>query len=309
MQGNFAHNLISPAAADRLISAHDGDLALLYIFMQRTGSRDLERAAVELCRTMREIEAAYEKLMRMGLVEEGQSCSVAERAANPPKLQPADELPEYRTEDIIRRSNEDGAFSAVLSEAQNVLGHKLSTPDMKKLFGIYDYLALPPEVIMELLHYCMSNSLGENGLGRLPSMRYIEKEAYAWANREILSLEQAEEYISRTKQRREESAKVAEALGIRGRQLSPTEKKYIGAWLDMGFGLEAILLAFDRTVTNTGGLKWSYMNKILSNWKEKGLYDVAAIEEKDSRRSPAAVRAGQEQAIDKDRLRAALDEI
>ena len=308
MQGNFTDKLISPAAADRLIAAHDGDLALLYIFMQRTGSRDLERAAVELCRTMREIEAAYEKLMRMGLVEEGQSCSVAERAFNPPVLQPAEELPEYRTEDIIRRSNEDGAFSAVLQEAQNVLGHKLSTPDMKKLFGIYDYLALPPEVIMELLHHCMYSSRGEDGMGRLPSMRYIEKEAYAWANREIMTLEQAEEYISRTKQRREESMKLAEALGIRGRQLSPTEKKYISAWLDMGFELDVVLLAFDRTVTNTGGLKWGYMNKILSNWKEKGLRTVAEIEEKDSRRQPVKA-AGGDKPIDPNKLRDKLKEI
>lgn len=294
MQGKFADNLISPAAADRLIAAHDGDLALLHIFMQRSGSRDLERAAVELCRTMREIEAAYEKLMRMGLVEEGENCLLAGRTAPAPKPAPEDELPEYRTEDIILRCSQDGAFSAVLKEAETVLGHKLSTPDMKKLFGIYDYLALPPEVIMELLHYCMF--ISEN---RLPSMRYIEKEAYSWANREILTLEQAEEYISRSKQRREDTMKMAQALGIRGRQLSPTEKKYISAWLDMGFVQDVILLAFDRTVTNTGGLKWSYMNKILSNWKEKGLYSVEEIEEKDGRR-PAALRPGQEKPVDAD---------
>ena len=294
MQGKFADNLISPAAADRLIAAHDGDLALLHIFMQRSGSRDLERAAVELCRTMREIEAAYEKLMRMGLVEEGENCLLAGRTAPAPKPAPEDELPEYRTEDIILRCSQDGAFSAVLKEAETVLGHKLSTPDMKKLFGIYDYLALPPEVIMELLHYCMF--ISEN---RLPSIRYIEKEAYSWANREILTLEQAEEYISRSKQRREDTMKMAQALGIRGRQLSPTEKKYISAWLDMGFVQDVILLAFDRTVTNTGGLKWSYMNKILSNWKEKGLYSVEEIEEKDGRR-PAALRPGQEKPVDAD---------
>ena len=294
MQGKFADNLISPAAADRLIAAHDGDLALLHIFKQRSGSRDLERAAVELCRTMREIEAAYEKLMRMGLVEEGENCLLAGRTAPAPKPAPEDELPEYRTEDIILRCSQDGAFSAVLKEAETVLGHKLSTPDMKKLFGIYDYLALPPEVIMELLHYCMF--ISEN---RLPSMRYIEKEAYSWANREILTLEQAEEYISRSKQRREDTMKMAQALGIRGRQLSPTEKKYISAWLDMGFVQDVILLAFDRTVTNTGGLKWSYMNKILSNWKEKGLYSVEEIEEKDGRR-PAALRPGQEKPVDAD---------
>ena len=61
MQGNFSDKLIFPAAADKLIAAHDGDLALLYLFIQRTGSRDLERAAGELFRTLREMQIAWEK--------------------------------------------------------------------------------------------------------------------------------------------------------------------------------------------------------------------------------------------------------
>ncbi len=58
------------AIADKLISAHDGDVALLYIYLQRAGS-DLDGAARELCRTMSEIEAAHEKLQRMGLMPDG----------------------------------------------------------------------------------------------------------------------------------------------------------------------------------------------------------------------------------------------
>ena len=303
MQGNFADNLISPAAADRLIAAHEGDLALLYLFVQRTGCKDLDKAAGALCRTLSEMESAWEKLKRMGLVDAGRNCAITERA-NPLPAAPADELPEYTAEDVVRRSNDDPAFSAILAEAQRVLGHRLSTPDLKKLFGIYDYLALPPEVIMVLLNHCV-----ELSKGRLPSMRFIEKEAYAWVNREILTLEQAEEYISFSKQRREDSAKVAEALGIRGRALSPTEAKYIRAWLDMGFGIEPIALAYDRTITNTGALKWSYMNKILQSWKEKGLMSLAEIEEKDTRRRPAQPQPQPDKPMDMDRLKAMLDKI
>ena len=293
MQGNFSDKLIFPAAADKLIAAHDGDLALLYLFIQRTGSRDLERAAGELFRTLREMQSAWEKLQRMGLVEEGDSCRLEERPVSKPVIpEPAEELPEYTAQDIVSRVKEDGAFAAVLQEAQRVLGHVLSTPDLKKLFAIYDHLALPPEVIMELLNYCVSTPRGPDGMGRLPSMRYIEKEAYNWANKEILSLELAEEYINRSKQRREASSRLAEALGIRGRNLSPTEAKYIAAWLDMGFDIDVLMLAYDRTVTNTGALKLPYMNKILTSWKEKGLSTLQEIEEKDSRR-PAAVRQSQ----------------
>ena len=111
----------------------------------------------------------------------------------------------------MRRSREDAGFAAIVSEAQKVLGHVLSSSDLKRLFGIYDYLALPPEVILMLLNHCVSISQG-----RRPSMRFIEKEAYVWANREIMSLEQAEEYIRSSRQRREELGRIKESLGIRG---------------------------------------------------------------------------------------------
>jgi hypothetical protein len=90
---------------------------------------------------------------------------------------------------------------------------------------MYDYLALPPEVILELLNFCVDRSREKYGPGRLPSMRSIEKEAFVWANMEILTLEQAEEYIEACKARpgRGEGRPV---LNIRGRELSPTEQKY-----------------------------------------------------------------------------------
>ena len=194
--------------ADALIAAHDGDVALLYIYLCRRGDGDMEQAARELCRTMNEISAAREKLQRMGLIP-GQEGSVP---LTGPDIRPApaEELPEYETEDLVRRSREDAGFSAIVAEAQKVLGHVLSSSDLKRLFGIYDYLALPPEVILMLLNHCVFISQG-----RRPSMRFIEKEAFTWANREIMSLEQAEEYIRSSRQRREDVSRLKESLGIR----------------------------------------------------------------------------------------------
>lgn len=308
MAGCKNDNLISASAADRLIAAHDGDVALLYLFIRRSGCRDADKAADALCRTLREIEAAYEKLQRMGLLSDEPDTAPAGKGAAQ-KLPPEDELPEYRAEDIISRSKEDPAFSAVVKEAQKVLGHALSSPDLKKLFGIYDYLALPPDVIMLLLNYCVTLSRGKDGMGRLPSMRFIEKEAYNWANREILTMEQADEYISRSQLRREDMHRIAEELGIYGRKLTPTENSYISSWLDMGFPGEVIALAYDRTVTNTGALKWAYMNKILQSWKEKGLFTSAAVEENEGRRRPAPSASAKGKPIDMKELEKILSEI
>ncbi len=289
--------------AEALIAAHDGDVALLYIYLCCRGGEDLERAARELCRTMGEISAAWEKLQRMGLLPGERAFQ--DRPVPAPKPAPAEELPEYETEDLVRRSREDAGFSAIVTEAQKVLGHVLSSSDLKRLFGIYDYLALPPEVILMLLNHCVSISQG-----RRPSMRFIEKEAYVWANREIMSLEQAEEYIRSSRRRREDVGRIKESLGIRGRELTATEQKYISSWLDMGFGEECISIAYDRTVTNTGALKWNYMNKILLSWHEKGIHNAAQLEEKEGRRKTAPTRTNTpDKPIDMEALRAIVEKM
>ena len=296
-------NCISAAAVDRLLAAHDGDVALLWLWLSRHAQPDLESAARDLCRTRAEMEAAWEKLRRMELAQSAAAPAVPPAVSSAPiepsRQAPADP-PEYTARDIVERG--DPAFTALVAEAQRVLGHGLSTPDLKKLFGIYDYLALPAEVVMQLLHYCAASSRG-----RLPSMRYIEQEAYIWADREILTLEQAEAFIAEQARRREESAAVAELLGIRGRELTGTERKYIQSWLEADTPRELISLAYDRTVTNTGALKWSYMNKILQSWREKGLRSVAQVQEKDlPPRRGAAPAAKPDKPVDLTDLRSML---
>ena len=287
--------------ADRLIAAHDGDVALLYIWLCRNSAFDADRAARDLCKTSREIESAYEKLSRLELF--------ASAPVSPKSIpEPEEKLPEYTAKDILQRSSCDEGFKAVIDEAQRIYGRMLSSADLKTLFGIYDHLGFPPELICLMLNYCAELFAAKYGTGRLPTMRSIEKEAYIWANREILTIEQAEEYIANAAQRRSDAGKIQEALNIRGRTLTGTESKYINAWLDMGFDAEALAIAYDRTVTNTGALKWGYMNKIVQSWHEKGLHSAEDIAEKDSRR-PASAGSGAQSDVDLDYLRAVYEKV
>ena len=141
-------------AADRLIAAHDGDVALLYLYIARTGAWDAERAAEALCRTSREIDAAAEKLRRMGLLD-------AAPAPVSPPLQPADELPEYRAEDLLRFAAEDPQLEAIYREAEQIFGRKLSPADMKMLAGVYKHLGLPAEVLLLLAYVSWKKGLME----------------------------------------------------------------------------------------------------------------------------------------------------
>lgn len=308
MKDSAAHNLISPEAADRLILAHDADVALLYLYYVRSGSTDPEAAAAALCRTLGEIKAADEKLTRLG-IKEGVSPSAgsAVSATVTPRRQdsvpPAPELslPQYSAGELSQRSREDEDFSLILSEAEKIIGRKLSATDMKVLFGVYDYLALPTEVILVLLNHCARICYEKYGESRRPTANFIEKEAYDWAHREIFTLEQADEYIAFSKSRKEQLEIIRRNLGILDRPFSATERKDVSSWLDMGFTAEAISIAYDRTVIATGSLRWNYMRKIILNWHDNGLHSPAEIEERDGKKprsAPAHTAAPKVKKID-----------
>ena len=263
--------------ADRLISSGDGDGALLYIYLLRRGAGP----EAELCRalgwTAERLRAAAARLRSLGLVSGG---TVPDGSG---------ELPEYTAEDIVRRSREDADFRCILAEAERLLGHTLSTQETKTLFGVYDFVGLPTDVMLVLLHYCLDEARRRYGPGRVPNMKQIEREARRWGELEIMTLEQAEEYIRAQEHRHSAAMELRSVFGIRDRDYTVSERKYVESWLDMGFGAEAVELALDRTIANTGQLKWQYMNKILLSWHSKGLHTPEEIERGDSRR-PSQVR-------------------
>lgn len=276
-----SHLPLPVGAADRLIAAHDGDVALLYLYILRCGTLDEERAAGALCRTALEIAAAAEKLRRMGLLD-------ALPAPDPERLlPPGDELPEYRAEELTQFAREDAGLQAVFAAAAQTFGRKLSPADMNMLAGLYRQLGLPAEVLLLLLTHCAERAAARRP-GSVPSPRSVEKEGFEWARNEIQTLEQAEEHLRLLRERREQTSQTAELLNIRGRLLSKTEREYVERWLGLGFSPEAVAIAYDRTLVHTGNMNWRYMNKILESWHAKKLHTPQEIEAGDSPRRPPA---------------------
>ena len=268
--------ILTAAEADRLLGAADGTAALLYLYIRRNGGYTPAGAARELNCAETGIVLAAKKLRQLGLLE--------------PLQTPAEnrETPEYTAEDIVRRAGTDKDFAAVVSEAERTLGRVLSSNDLRLLFGLYDHLGLPAEIIVLLLHHCVETYQERSGAGRMPTMRYVEKEGWYWADQEILTLEAAEEHILREKKKQETAEQVKRVLQIRGRELTATERRYVENWIALGYGPETLAIAYDRTVLSTGKLVWKYMDRIVQSWNEKRLYTPEEIETGDARTAPAA---------------------
>ena len=258
--------------ADKLLGCSDLLCLKLYLYLLRAGkSVTLERISEDLSIAPADLKKAAKELKSMGLM------GTAGKGTVPPEQA----IPEYSKTYIAKRSMEDPMFEAMQEEAAQCVGHSLSGPELNTLFGIYDHLGLPPEVIYVLLTYCKEEIQDKFGPGRLPTMRQIEKTAFIWANEEIMTWEMADAFIARRKQRKDLMGEIKRMFGIWDRALTKTETDYINSWLDMGFGTDALNMAYDRTIAGTGAFKPAYMNKILQNWHAKNLHSPAEIEEGD----------------------------
>ena len=181
------------------------------------------------------------------------------------------------------------------------MGRPLNTEEMKILLGFIRYLGLPADVISVLVCYCKERARQRGSL-RNPSLRTIEKEAYAWAEQGIDTMEEAAAYIQAQNVRNSRMHRLMEILQIRGRNLTAAEERYARNWLEMGFDDETIGMAYERTCLNTGGLNWAYMNKILQRWHEAGLHTADAVRGGD-RKPGTGAQAGQRQ-LDADEIAA-----
>lgn len=290
MANDKNEKLISAETADALIAAHDGDVALYCLYLARHPDADDEKAAAVLCRTGSEIAAASEKLRR-----------ILRTGKKPVPAPPADEPADHDSEEIVRTFKEK-AFEPILEEMTRILGATPSRAYLNTLVDIYDRLGMPPEVIMLLLNYCDSETRRRWGSGRRPTPKNISEEAYRWANREIMTMELAEQYIAQRENQLEDKNRIMALLGIRGRNLSPSETKHLEQWLEMGFPDDVIYAAYDRTTTKLGALNWAYMSGILRKWHAAGLHNLPQIEEAEGKRRHRDPRGGHGDPVDPNEL-------
>ena len=272
---------IARGDVQKLLGAANPDAALLYIYL--SGGNCFASACEDLHLSESRVSCAAAVLRQLGLWTEEK-----------PRHIIAGERPAYTEQDVIA-ADQDKDFRALQGEIQRQLGRILNTEELKIVLGFTRYLGLSPEVISLLVCYCRERAR-QRGSNRNPSLRSIEKEAYAWAERGIDSVEEAAAYIQTQNVRNSRLSRLMRILQIRGRNLTAGEERYASAWLEMGFEESAIAEAYERTCLNTGGMNWAYMNKILQRWHEAGLHTAEAVKNGDRK----GAQAGKPRQLDED---------
>lgn len=181
--------------------------------------------------------------------------------------------PEYTPEELEIYKNGNPAVASVFKKTEAIMGKLLKSSDLSTVFGFYEWLELPLDVIEILLDYCKAN--------KQKNINYIEKIAIDWSEQNIKTAEVATQYIEKINKN---YRAVLRAIGQSGQDnVTTSQKKYIDKWLDdYALDIEIVMAACDKTVMTTGKPTFAYVDKILTTWYNAGISTVEQIEKLDS---------------------------
>ncbi len=193
-----------------------------------------------------------------------------------PDVQAPKELPELAPvkpnyEQVAARCKESPEIANMFTDIQQLLGRTIGYDSECILLMIHDQYGLPVEVIYMLVSYCVSVGKG--------NFAYISKVGKTWGENEIDTIEKADEQIKILNQCTNLWKEFAQLAGIQNPRPTSSQSAYLKTWsVEMKFSLDMIYLAYEETVNHSGKISFAYMNKVLSNWHQKGLKNPDDIE-------------------------------
>lgn len=175
------------------------------------------------------------------------------------------------SEQIMARCKEDPEILAMFSDVEKMLGKTLGYDSRSILLMMHDHYGLPIEVIYMLVDYC--KSVGKSGFS------YISKVGKTWGEKEIDTIEKADEQIKILNSCNKLWKEFSEMAGIQNPRPTSSQSAYLRTWsVEMKFNVEMIFLAYEEMLNHSSKISFPYMNKILCNWFSKGIRNPEDIE-------------------------------
>lgn len=182
------------------------------------------------------------------------------------------EIPKPTPEQIAARVGESPELRVMYSEAQSRLGRTIGYADQSSLLMLHDQYGLPVEVIIMIIEYAVSQGK--------KSISYIAKIGRDWSEREIDTLEKAEERIRELTACNGLWVKFKEFTGIKTPKPTAKQTEYLLRWnIQLGYGIDMICLAYEEMANHTDKISFAYMDKIIENWHRNKLSTKRQVEQ------------------------------
>ena len=206
-------------------------------------------------------------------------------AASAAAASAAGELPPRKPADFGKlRKDED--FTTLLYVLQRYLGIIFSQTNTERVAYLYDTLGMSQDLLIYTAEICAERKQRAESEGRRAGdrdwFRYFEKTALRFHSKGIRTAEQAREDDTRYR------AAIFAVMNAFGKDCSypgQAERTLIEKWYnDYGFSAEIIGEACSIVKLSTGGISYSYADKILNSWHEAGIRTVDQAKDYEVRR-------------------------
>lgn len=173
--------------------------------------------------------------------------------------------------EIAARLDESPEIGHLFNEAQVKIGRTIGYDGQCTLLLLHDHYGLPAEVIFMMIDYCVS-------IGKV-NYSYIEAVGKDWGSREIDTLDKAAEQISVLRNANSIWKDLSSYAGISNPRPTMKQAEYLKKWSnELKYKSDIIILAYEEMANYTTKLSLSYMDKILTTWKQKGYVTPADVE-------------------------------
>ena len=151
-------------------------------------------------------------------------------------------------------------FRKMFRDIERTMGRSLSSTEVTRILSWVTDDGITPEVILYGITYCE-----EKGK---QSLRYMDSVIHGWAAEGLSTVDAVKDHLTETDQRHYQYRRVLQALGF-NRNASEAERKMMDTWFDTyGYNMDRVLEACARTV-GISNPNFSYVNKVLENWKNE----------------------------------------
>ena len=278
---------LAVSTIDRLIRIGDGDAALLYLYILKTPGQITPKDVAEgMGKSNGWVNTAIAVLTLHGLLKPIDGIDDPQADASREDA-PGESIRQYTIKDVLAEIEEGTAFVVLRDEVEKLYGKKLLEHELVTLLRIHDSLHLPTEVIMLLISHCKTEG-NKRFSWSMPPMSYLEKAALDWEDKELFTFEKAMDYLKSLEERAYALQGMKAALQKSDRELSADEQKFVDTWITMGFGPDAVEIAYVRTIEHIQEPQIKYINGIMTSWHKKGLHTAQEIILKDSGRQTSA---------------------
>lgn len=210
--------------------------------------------------------------------EEKPAYSAPAKESAPIEVKPEITYTRPTSEQVLKRTKESAEIQFMFFEAQKKLGKTIGYDAQSTLLMIHDFYGLPVEVLLMLIEYCVS--IGKN------SLNYISKAAKTWSEKEIDSIEKADEQIHLLRRCDSTWKRLCELTGISTPRPTASQSSYLSHWTnELKFDIDMIYLAYEEMANHTDKISFPYINKVLENWHDLGIATGTQVEEAKQQRT------------------------